>query len=185
MHNTIPDVITNTLPFSLALSHGHEKTKMQTLYWQQPKRLKEEYYLRSQDQVLGSLYSQNNYFLRRAVAKTSEQKWVFKYLRLSLPKVIVHHKNKQVAQAIIETNWGWSGTVIFEDQYQVTWKPTHHTDGEFCFLLPENHPVVFFRTRPGFFKIEAEVEIDPAVLHNLHLPLLVMLGWFFVLLRRN
>lgn len=183
MLNTIADRLTNTNPFSQALSQSGERTEGQILRWTQPKRLQSDYLLRSNDQVLGTLQYENNHFIRRAAAKTAEGEWRFKYTRFSLPKVTISNNDNLLAEAILETNWGWYGNLDLPDGCQYLWKPTEPSENEFCFLTPEDHPVVYFRPRFGFFKLESEVEIDPAVLHNPQLPLLTMLGWFLVLLR--
>jgi hypothetical protein len=187
MINTNTDILSKKHPLSLPFSRNWEITKGKMLLWKQPKRLRSEYQLHSQDHLWGSLNYENAHYIHRAIAKTAEEEWIFKYTRFSLPKVTVQMKNDLVAQAIIETNWGWRGTLIFNDGPRYTWQSTDHaqigSDNEFCFLTPEGHPVVFFRPRTGLFKLEAEVEIDPAVLHNPRIPLLTMLGWFLVLLR--
>lgn len=132
---------------------------------------------------MGTLKYDDNHFIHRATAKTAEKEWVFKYTRLSLPKVTIQKGNSLVAQAIIDANWGGQGTVIFPCDRRYTWKSTGYTENEFCFLTPDHHPIVFFRPYTGLLKIEAEVEIDPAASHHPNTPLLSMLGWFLVLLR--
>jgi hypothetical protein len=185
MINTITDILTNTQSLPLTLSHNWEIIKGQTLHWKQPKRLQGEYLLQSQDHTWGILQCDENHFIRRANVKTAAEEWRFKYTRFSLPKVTIQIKNNLVAQAIIETNWGWRGTLILADNLRYTWKTTGYTEDEFCFLTKDNHPVLFIRPRTGLLKLEAEVEIDPAILHNPHLPLLATLSWFLVLLRMS
>lgn len=184
MINTNTKILTDTQPLSLTFSRNWETTKGQTLQWKQLKRFRSEYQLHSQDHVWGTLSFNDNQFIPRATATTAEKEWAFKYTRYTLPKVTVQKKNDLVAQAIIETNWGWYGTLIFADGHRYVWKSTDHAEKEFCFLTREHHPLLFFKPRTGLFKLEAEVEIDPAILHNPNLPLLTMLGWFLVLLRR-
>jgi hypothetical protein len=183
MINTNIDILTDTQPQSLPLSRNWEITKGQTLHWKQPKRLQSEYQLHSQDHIWGKLKYDENHFIRLATAKTAEKAWVFKYTRFTLPKVTIQKKNDLVAQATIETNWGWQGTLIFPEGHRYTWKSTGYAEQEFCFLTHDDHPVVYFKPRTGLFKLEAEVEIDPSVLHHPNTPLLSMLGWFLVLLR--
>ena len=183
MINTNTNISTNTQSLTLPFSQNWEVTKGQTLQWRQPKRFRREYQLHSQDHTWGTMLFDENHFITRATAITAEKEWNFKYTRFSLPKVTVQKKNDLVAQAIIETNWGWCGTLILADGRRYTWKSTDHTENEFRFLTSNEFPVMYFRPRVRLFKIEAEVEIDPTVLHNPHLPLLTMLGWFLVLLR--
>jgi len=177
------NILSNTAPLSLPFSRNWEATKGQTLQWKQQKRLRSEYQLHSQDHLWGTLQFEKNQFLPRATAQTANQEWGFKYTRFSLPKVTVQKKNDLVAQAIIETNWGWRGTMILAEGPRYTWKSIEYAEKEFCFLSPDNHPMVFIQPYTSFLKLEAEVEIDPAVLHHPHLPLMVMVGWFLVLLR--
>lgn len=179
MLNTIADRLTNPNSFS----QSWERTEGQILRWTQPKRLRSDYLLRSNGQVLGTLQYENNHFIRRAAAKTAEGEWRFKYTRFSLPKVTISNQDNLLAEAILETNWGWYGKLDLPGNYRYVWKSTGSSENEFYFLTPEDHPVVYFRPRFGFFKLESEVEIESAVLHNPHLPLLTMLGWFLVLLR--
>jgi len=183
MINNTTDILNYTQPLSLPFSQNWEFTKGQTLQWKQPKRFHNEYKLHSQDHLWGTLIFDENQFISRATAKSAEQEWGFKYTRFTLPKVTVQKRNDLIAQAIIETNWGWYGTLIFADGPRYLWKSTDYAENEFCFLTSENHPLVFFKPHKGFLKFEAEVEIDPVVLPNPNLPLLTLLGWFLILLR--
>jgi hypothetical protein len=183
MINTNTNTLSNTHPLSLPFSQNWEITKGETLQWKQPKRFHSEYKLYLEDHLWGTLLLDENHLIPRATAKTANQEWGFKYTRFSLPKITVQKKHDLVAQAIIETNWGWSGTLILADGHRYLWKPTDYAENEFCFLTVEKHPLVFFKPRRGFLKLEADVDIDPVVLHNPHLPLLVILGWFMILLR--
>jgi hypothetical protein len=185
MTNTTADITHNFHPFSQLLSRNWEKTMGKTLHWKQPKRFQSKYLLRSQDHNWGTLHYEGNHFVRRAIAKTSDCEWRFKYIRFSLPKITILKENEFFAQASLETNWGWQSDLILGNDQHFYWKPTYHTENEFCFLNHENLPVMFLRSRYGFFKLEADVEIDPSFSHNSYLPLLTMLGWFLMLLRHR
>jgi hypothetical protein len=183
MSNLNTETLSNiqTLPFPI--SQTWESTKEKSLRWKQPKRLQRAYQLHSQDQIWGQLKFDNNQFISRARAIAADQEWNFKYTRFSLPKVTIQLKGDLVAQAVIETNWGWHGSLNFEEGHKYIWKSTDYAEKEFCFLTTKEHPVVFFTPKIGFLKIEADVEISSTFLHHPHLPLLTMLGWFLILLR--
>jgi hypothetical protein len=183
MIKTNTDILTNFHTSSLPLSRNWESIRGQILQWKQPNRLHKKYHLHSQDHILGTLLYDKNYFIPRATATTADKEWKFKYTRFSLPEVSIKKENDLVAKATIETNWGWHGTLIFTDGIRYTWKSNDVDEREFSFFSPKDHPVVFIKPHIGFFKVEAEVELDVAISHSPHKPLLTMLGWFLVLLR--
>jgi hypothetical protein len=153
------------------------------MQWTQPKRLKNDFLLRSQDQIWGTLQYDDNSFIHQALARTAQEDWRFKYTRYTLPKVTIQKKNDIIAQAILETNWGWRGTLILPNHKRYSWTSTDDSDTEYQFVKSDGQALVIFRPRFGFLKLEAEVEIDPAFQRNPHLPLLTMVGWYLVLLR--
>jgi len=160
-----------------------ERSQGYVLHWTQPKRLQTDYVLRSKDHIFGTLKYEENHFIRRAVATTAEVEWRFKYTRFSLPKVTIQQKNDLLAETIMETNWGSSGHLLFAGDCHYGWKSTNDAETEYHFFTPEGRSLVFFRPRFGFLKFEAETEIDPVALQNPHIPLLLMLGWFLLLIR--
>ena len=115
MNDTNTEIWTCIQTRSLPLSRNWESTKGQFLHWKQPKRFQKKFQLHAQEYIWGTLTFENNQFIPRAAAKTADQEWAFKYTRFSLPKVTIQKKNELVAQAIIETNWGWHGSLVFDD----------------------------------------------------------------------
>jgi hypothetical protein len=183
MIETQADLLSSITQFHQTQTNNWEIARGQTLRWVQTKVLGSDYQLYSQKHVLGSLRYIETRFLRQGIAKTTEGEWHFKYTRFSLPKVTIQRKNDLVAQAVMETNWGWYGTLIFPDNVRFLWKPKDEAENEYCFLNLSGHELVSFYPRYSFLKLEAEVEIHPTALQNPRIPLLTVIGWFLVLLR--
>jgi hypothetical protein len=176
-------ILTNRRQHHLSLPR--HLTKGQTLYWRQPKRFKSAYLLQSQDQVIGSMRFEGNNFIRRGISGTEAGELRFKFSRFSLPKVTISSQEGLFAEVILEVNWGWYGSLDLPGGHQYIWKPSEIYKNQYHFTDTDDYPIVTINPRPGFLKIESEVNIDPAGFENPHLTLLTMLGWFLVLLRMN
>jgi hypothetical protein len=185
MINTQTNILGTLCQIHPALSRNWEETKGQNLYWRQPKRLRNEFVFGSQNQTWGTLQYQEDHYIRRATAKTADRQWNFKYTRFSLPKVTITQHHNLIAQTILETNWGWRGTLILPNEGRYTWELIDETEKGFRFLTDDGYPLISFHPRFGFLKLEAQVDIAPSVSHHPHLPLLTMLGWFLILIRTS
>jgi hypothetical protein len=183
MINPLDGVRTKSQQKILNLESDWSITKGQTLQLIQPIRFRYDFLLKSEKKILGRLQYKAGNSIRIADVTIAQTEWKYKFLPLSLPNVTIYKNENLFAHAVLETNWGWQGSLIISEKYFYRWRSIDHTDKELCFLSGGKKPVVFIRPRMRFLRIEAGVEIDNLSLHNPHLPLLTMLGCFLMLLR--
>jgi hypothetical protein len=164
--------------------HSLETAKEHAIRWIQPKRLAPYFELCSKQSLYGTLeYSGNRTTI--AIATVAEGRWRFKYTRFTLPQISISHNNKPDVETILEPGFDWSSTLKFSDGQRLFWRPIDQRELQWGFISTSGNPILSISPRPRFLKLEADVHLNPVSSAHPHLPMLVLLGWFLVLLRQR
>ena len=150
----------------------------QELAWLQPAVRKREHELRAGDEVVATLHFQRGSL---ADAEADPHHWTFKRQGFWHPRVTVRTPGSEGDLATFHPHWTGGGTLVFPDgrtfrlgsanlwQTQWVW---HDND----------QSLIRFKGRHGLIKAKGAVEIAPEAAKLLDLPLLVLLGWYLILL---
>jgi hypothetical protein len=131
--------------------------------------------LRGGDEVVGSLRWERNSLAR---GETAGQQWTFKREGIWHPHVTVRIAGSDVNLGLFHPDWTGGGRLELGRQLRFSassfWRPQWDwTDGD--------QPLVHFERR-GMFKLESHVQIEKAVAASPDVPLLVVLGWYLLVL---
>jgi hypothetical protein len=144
------------------------------LLWVQP-RNGLDFELRGGDEVVGSLRWER-YSLARG--ETADQQWTFKREGIWHPHVTVRVAGSDVNLGLFHPDWRGGGTFELGRPLQFGassfWRPRWD-------WMEGDQPLVHFKRR-GMFKLESHVEIEKGAAASPDVPLLVVLGWYLLVL---
>jgi hypothetical protein len=150
--------------------------------WLQPKVLKREYELRIGEQVAGTLRWQKGWG-SLALAEWNSNQWTFKRVGFWQPRVTVRIPGFEEDTAIFRPNWNGNGTLELVAGRRLNWVATRFWRSEWSFLLEDGTELVRFRPKFGLATVKARLKVKPAAHAVPELPLLLLLGWYLLLLR--
>jgi hypothetical protein len=84
--------------------------------------------------------------------------------------------------AVFHPQWSSGGNLDFPDGHQLRWRCTNFWGSHWAFVHADNRPSILFHHHEGILKASAKLEIDPADTSLPDLPLLVVLGWYLIIL---
>jgi len=151
------------------------------LIWTQSKSMSRQYQLKSGDTLIGNLGFEKASG-SRASAEVTSQRWTFKREGFFHPRVTVRVPDSDVNVAVFHPQWSSGGNLDFPDGHQLRWRCTNFWGSHWAFVHADNRPSILFRHHEGILKASAELEIDPADTSLPDLPLLVVLGWYLIIL---
>jgi hypothetical protein len=153
----------------------------QSLSWIQPKAVRREFELRIGDEV-GAILRWENFFGSLVSIQTDDSKWLIRRSGLLWRRMTIHREGDYSGDA--EFRFGWFGRGVLDvqggDFYK--WRRTRFLPWEWTFSNASDFPVVRFRPRLAWFKSRGEIDLaESATLHRNQLPLLILAGWYLVL----
>lgn len=149
------------------------------LKWVQP-RLKEEYQLLTAETLVATLNFRSSWGTL-AFATSGDGEWTFKRIGFWENRASVRVKNSEEDLAIFTNNtWSDGGTLEFAGgkRYKAT---TNFWMTRMEWKTEDEQPLVGFQIG-GFFKQSAEVEVLPSAARLPELPVLVLFGWYLILM---
>jgi len=149
------------------------------LKWVQP-RLKEEYQLLTGETLAATLNFRSSWGTL-AFAISGDGDWTFKRIGFWENKASIRAKDSEEDLAIFTNNtWSSGGTLEFADgkRYKAT---TNFWMTRMEWQTEDEQPLIGFQIG-GFFKQSADVEILPAAARLPELPILVLFGWYLILM---
>ncbi len=162
--------------------------KDEPLHWVQPKRDK-QFELRTADALYGTLHFESIWGTR-ARAETADGSWTFKRVGFLNPRITVRQVGSDQDLAVyVPKFWGDGYVELVERNYH--WKALGFwaaqwgfagPDEKFLFLM--NHGKDEFKLS-DLLKIQAHVEIAPEARGMADLPLLMLLGWYLLILHQE
>ena len=149
------------------------------LLWIQPARLKQEFELRAGDEVLATLRWQRSSL---ATGETADQTWTFKREGFWHPRITVRLPGSEDNVATFQPGWAGGGTLDLPPGQQLRFGAANFWHSQWDWLDAQNQPLVHFKSHQGLLKVEGEVSIEAGGINSPDLPLLVVLGWYLLVL---
>jgi hypothetical protein len=149
------------------------------LLWVQPARLKQEFELRAGDEVVGSLRWER---ASLASGETANQSWTFKREGFWHPRITVRVPGSDDNIASFAPGWAGGGTLDQGSGGQLRLGAANFWHSQWDWIDGQNQPLVHFKSHQGLLKVEGEVKIEAAAIERPDLPLLVVLGWYLLVL---
>lgn len=152
------------------------------LQWIHPDVETKEWELRSGDQMMARLEWQPAMEAAGAVGRSAAGAWNFRQLGFLNPHVIVRAQEGREHVARFDATWGGGGLVEFANGRHFRWS-SNLWRAEWGWLDSSgNHVIRFRRSFEVVEKNEGSVEIDPSMLASEATDVLVLLGWFLIIL---
>ena len=152
----------------------------QELVWLQPARLKQAFELHSSDEVVATLR-----FERASLAsgETGEQRWTFKREGFWHPQVTVRLPDSDDNVAVFKPAWSGGGSLELSQGRLLRFGAANfwHSQWDWSDVASQS-PLVHFKSHQGLLKLEGQVDIETEAVTYPELPLLVVLGWYLLIL---
>lgn len=148
------------------------------LLWLQPVARKREHELRAGDDLVASLRFQRGSL---ADAEAEGKHWTFKRQGFWHPRVTVRVPGSDMDIATFRPHWAGGGTLEFPDGRTVRLTTANLWQTEWAWQ-DKDQPLIRFKGRHGIVKAKGAAEIEPAAASSPDMPLLVLLGWYLILL---
>jgi hypothetical protein len=149
------------------------------LLWVQPSMMHQAFELRAGDEVVATLAFQRSSL---ATAQTAEQSWTFKREGFWHPHVTARVADSDQNLAVFRPHWMGGGTLDLGDAGQLRFGAANFWHTQWDWQTSQGKSLVHFKSQHGFLKSGAQVEIEPDEATNPDLPLLVVLGWYLLVL---
>jgi hypothetical protein len=157
------------------------ETADQELLWIQPAARKREHELRAGEEVVATLRFQRGSL---ADAEADGHHWTFKRQGFWQPRVTVRVAGSDADIAIFRPHWAGGGTLELADGRAVRLASANFWQSEWVWQ-EKDRPVIRFKGRHGIVKAKGAVEIQPGAAGLPDIPLLVLLGWYLILLHAD
>jgi hypothetical protein len=160
------------------------------LYWVQPQTFERWYELRAADQTVGTLGWRTSCGTL-AAAESPDGGWTFKRVGFLNPRVTVREAGSEIDLATFWPRWLGDGTLEFAYGRSFRWQSTNFWGTHWCFTDASGTPLVAFAPGAGeaklsdLFKRQAMVQVHPEGRAVRELPLLVLLGWYLIVLHQD
>ncbi len=161
------------------------------LYWIQPKGLGRYFELRAGDDVLATLRFET-LCGSLARAESADGSWTFKRAGFFKPRVTVRKAGEEVNSAVYTPRWtGREGVLEFAGGRVFNWTQTDFWATRYQISDVAENPLVSFESGldqsrlTDLFKTQARVAIDLRGRALPELPLLVLLGWYLIVLQKE
>jgi len=154
-----------------------------SLQWAQLSMFKQHYELRAGETLIAAMEFRSAWGTL-ATASSADGCWTFKRVGFWQNKASIRLCEGETDLAIFQNNtWSEGGTLTFADG--ATFKATtNFWNTQLKFQTEADEPLVQF-TIGGVFKASAEVEILPVAMALKELPILVLFGWYLVVMLQS
>ena len=150
----------------------------QELVWSQPKATKRDYELRAGDDVIATLRFQRGSL---ADAASGASHWTFKRAGFWQPRVTVRLAGAVEDMAVFRPRWTGGGHLEFPDGRSLQLNSANFWQSRWVWQDKDNE-LINIKAHHGLLKAGGTVEILPASASDPNLALLVLLGWYLILL---
>ena len=150
----------------------------QELVWNQPAARRRDHELRAGDQVVGTLHFQRGTL---ADAEADGHHWTFKRQGFWHPRVTVRLHGSDADIGVFHPHWTGGGTLESADGTRLTLRSSNLWQSEWVWL-DKDQPVLRFKGRHGIVKANGSVEVQAGAGGRPDLALLILLGWYLILL---
>ncbi len=154
------------------------QTAGEELLWVQPAARRREHELRAGDDVVATLRFQRGSL---ADAEAERQHWTFKRQGLWQPRVTVRVAGADADVAVFRPHWVGGGTLELADGRTLELRSANFWQSQWVWQ-EKDQPLMLFKGRHGIVKANGAVEIQAGSAGLPDTPLLVLLGWYLILL---
>jgi hypothetical protein len=161
------------------------------LFWEQPKVSQHFYVLRSLDESIAQLEFVST-INSNANSSAGDEHWTFKQLGFFSTRVSVHPLDSEVELASYQPNWmGTSGEIQFSMGGIFTWAVMDIMGTRFSISKLDGPELITYfsgarsRKFSNLFKQQAQMVIAPDALQTKDLSVLVLLGWYLVIIHNE
>ncbi|MHB0924686.1 MAG: hypothetical protein ACYC3H_12085 [Bellilinea sp.] len=160
------------------------KVAQKELIWTQPNAFKEEYELRGDDVLVGTLKFRSA-FGSLAIAETADGCWTFKRVGFFSTRVSVRACDSETDIASFKNNT-WSGGGTLELPNGRTYRAsTNFWQTKLELISEYDQLVLSYSDIGGFFRRTAMVKIEESAAQIPDLPWMVMLSWYLVVMMQR
>jgi hypothetical protein len=161
------------------------------LYWVQPKTFERRFELRTEDDLFGDVRFEKA-FGTLATASSATGRWTFKRVGFLNPRVTIREAGASDDRAVYWPKfWRGDGWLEFVKGSKFHWKSTNFWGSEWGFFNVQEE-LLFVLKQGGekhklsdLLKTQGVVEIGPQGHGEAELPLLLLLGWYLVVLHQE
>ena len=157
------------------------KLALTTVEWKAPHALERSFELSASGHALGTLHFVKA-FGSLAEGRTADGAWTFKRGGFLRPHVTIRPAGSEQDIGTFRAGWGGDGELHLTDGFSARLVHTNFWHTRWAFQTPDGRPLLHFTPHDRFFKPGAIVEIDPSGQSDPHLALLVMLGWYLMVM---
>jgi len=153
------------------------------LIWIQPSLFSRSCELRANDDVIGTLDFRTA-FGSLATGRCKDECWTFKRVGFFQTRVSIRICNQETDVATFRNNtWSGGGTLEFADGGNLL-VTSNFWQSKLDFKSPSDDLLVSFRT-VSLIHLKAEVVVEPRAHDLSELPLILLLGWYLVVMLHN
>lgn len=163
------------------------EAEQEHLNWTQPKATHQLFELKSKDDLFGTLKFPKSVG-SLAEAETLQGKWTFKRVGFFTTKITVRKTGEENDLAVFKPNlMASSGSLEFSDGKKFQWQAANFWQTKFEFSETDGETIVTFRSGTedhklkDWFKTQARVEISEQKTDLPELSIMVLLGWYLII----
>jgi hypothetical protein len=147
--------------------------------------MKAEYELRAGDELLATL-RKSGAFGTKMDAEIGTARFTLKMEGFLRSRITVREAGATGEPAVFLRNGLFGrGELALSDGRSYRWKTTSFWGGHWAFVDDSDRSLVSFTSRNRFLRAGCEVEIAPGAFARPELPVLILLGWYLLLRRRE
>lgn len=159
--------------------HSLTEVADQDLLWTPSPGQKKTYELRAGEEIMGTVRFERSSL---ATAEVSGASWTFKREGFWHPRVTIRLAGSATNLAIFRPGWMGAGTLELPPTRQIHWRSAGFWQSSWTWQEADGRPLVHFKSRHKWAKMEGEVAVEPVATDLAELPLLVALGWYLLVL---
>jgi hypothetical protein len=154
---------------------------IELLNWIQPKLFQRAYELRAGDETVAALRWVNTFGSLVAI-ELADTKWLIKRSGFLWRRGVVHREGQAGDQATFQFGWFGKALLEVEGGERYHWARSKFWPPQWTFANSSGFPVARFSLARIMFRSKGEIELaENASLHRADIPILILAGWYFVL----
>lgn len=165
------------------MKNVHE-IKTGELIWVQPHATERTFELRSAEEVLGTL-RWNSSFGSLADAVAADGHWTLKRTGFFNPQITIRDYKSDSNLAVFTPNWKTEGVLEFSAKQCFRWVGIGFWRSQWAFTKAGGEHLIDFEPHSSFLKRSAAVKVTPEGLQIAELSLLILIGWYLIVLRSD
>jgi hypothetical protein len=120
-----------------------------------------------------------------AVAEAFGDRYTFKRTGFLHPQATIRREGSDINLGVFTPAFGGSGPLKLANAPPYRWAATSFWSTRWAWLVDEEHPAVSFAPTMGFIRREAVVTLEPGACERGEAALLVLFGWYLMLLHSD